>query len=280
MDKSLKSFMSLLFDEGEETCFSPDTYGTAVFPIDQIVKGGPGPFKFFSINPLNHYRLDRNVSTFRNFLLEFDSGTEKQQLDFIKEIGLPFSACTHSGSVSVHVLISLSTPCKNEADYRELAYRLHAKVPGADPSTINPSRFSRLPEAVRVETGLSQRVIERRRRISTMELEQWLGPAPEKPKATATYSTSGGGLSNTTVLFLFNGAERGKRNRQLFQAACDFAKSGYLIGVAKGHLEQAFDFDGKDSDFTELEFNRTIESAYRRVDFDLTLMQIPYIIKS
>lgn len=263
MPKDLKSFLSLVFDEGEETCFSIDTYGTAVFSAGQIYYSGAGPWRFFSINPLNYYRLDRNVTAYRTFLLEFDSGTEQEQLELIEKIHLPYSSITSSGGKSIHVLIVLDKPLSSEAEYREMARHLHAAIPEADPSTINPSRLSRLPTGMR--DGVEQRLIHVGGRVSLANLKDWLLQYPVEAKklwGIEELQRTDKALSNDTVRFIFEGAPKGSRNSSLYRASCDMARAGYSIEEATRFLEP---FLERTADFTTQEFTRTIQSAYDRV---------------
>jgi hypothetical protein len=71
---------------------------------------------------------------------------------------LPYSAATFSGGKSVHFIVSLETPI-DEITWREWATAL-IRVMGADASTKNPSRFTRLPGSIRKsETGLIEQAL-------------------------------------------------------------------------------------------------------------------------
>src|SRR5580692_10877466 len=98
---TIQDFFSVLFDEGESTCFSWDAKGTKVYPISSA---DPAKFAFFCINPLDPdkdnfpyekyhradkpRRCDKNVMKYRNILIEMDNIELKAQVEKMKEVGL------------------------------------------------------------------------------------------------------------------------------------------------------------------------------------------------
>lgn len=143
-------FFRLLFDYGQSTCLTSDKYGIDVYKL-------PLKFystEFFSINAMHTFRKDENVTCFRNFLLEFDSGSVDEHMKAMENV--PYSTAVYSGGKSTHFIISLEDPLYDITEYKQLARRLHALVPTADPSTKNPSRLSRTPDVTRKDSGLKQ----------------------------------------------------------------------------------------------------------------------------
>lgn len=169
-------FLKLLFEPGEQTCFASTPYETEI-------KNAPSPKDiYFSINPMHTSRADNNVSSYRNFLLEIDSVPLEQQMQLVLS-RLPVSAITFSGGKSYHFIISLKEPVADETAYRRIVRGLMEAVPEADKATKNPSRLSRLPNALRPDTGLLQELVYVGNRIALDELPE---PAPyHEPKSEA-----------------------------------------------------------------------------------------------
>lgn len=169
-----EKFLKLLFDAGQQTCFSSTPYETDL-------KLEPGAQDvYFSINAMHTSRADANVVCYRNFLLELDSIPIEQQIQLVTT-RLPVSAITFSGGKSYHFIISLKEPLADEAAYRRVVRGLMEAIPEADKATKNPSRLSRLPFAIRPETGLLQDLVYLGNRVALDELPE---PAPyHEPKA-------------------------------------------------------------------------------------------------
>lgn len=171
---TVEEFLKTLFDEGERTCYSDTPYGTAI-------GNGPKPGDvFFSINPMHKSRADANVTCYRNILLECDNMPLDEQIEYIL-CKIPVTSIVYSGGKSYHFIISLAEPCSSKEEYDSLVRRLHKLFPKVDPTTKNPSRFSRLPNVVRLDTDMMQRLERLSARISRAVLEAQL-PPPEAPK--------------------------------------------------------------------------------------------------
>lgn len=169
-----EKFLKTLFDPGQQTCYSKDAYGILLKPSPE-----DGDV-YFSINAMHTSRADANVVCYRNFLLELDSVPLEQQISLVTS-RLPVTAITFSGGKSYHFIFSLLEPVTTEAEYRRVVRGLMEAVPEADKATKNPSRLSRLPGAVRPETGLLQDLVYLGNRIALDELPE---PAPyHEPKA-------------------------------------------------------------------------------------------------
>lgn len=140
-------FMSALFRLNEEVCQGSLYSIDVASEQDQEEFGGP----FISINPIHTKRADSNVTSHRNFLIEMDGGQSfDEQLAIVNKAGLPFTTCTWSGGKSLHFIVCLEKGV-DEPTWRKLAKALVKSVPGADPATTNPSRFTRLPDAKRYD---------------------------------------------------------------------------------------------------------------------------------
>lgn len=170
---SREKFLRTLFDDDQQTCFSNTPYGTEI-------KTAPGEQDvYFSINAMHTSRADANVICYRNFLLELDSVPLEQQIQLVTS-RLPVTAITFSGGKSYHFIISLVSPVATEAEYRRIVRGLMEAVPEADKATKNPSRLSRLPSALRPDTGLLQELVYLGSRVDLEDLPE---PAPyHEPK--------------------------------------------------------------------------------------------------
>jgi len=255
--ESIKPFYETLFDSEEQVCWGTNCYETCVAPLWQW-NADIESFCFFSINPLKDSRRDSNVTRFRNILLEFDNLSKEAQLAVLSDI--PYSTLVWSGSKSYHAIISLQAPCTNRKEYDALVRRIYKKVPQADKSAKNPSRFSRAPGAIR-ENGNKQELIEVRQRVSKSELEAWLGPenTQELPQNVTTICKDRKRiLMPTTNYFLHFGAEDGFWNVCMFNAACDMVRAGWNKEEITKRMKEITGFlDGKDK--------RTIQSAWDTV---------------
>jgi hypothetical protein len=178
-----KQYLDILFQPGEVSCYTDKATGTSV-------SSGPQDADLFvCVNALHPYqdlapsqpwhrdnrprRADVNVVSYRNFVLELDKGTLEEQYALVTA-RLPVSTITFSGSKSLHFIVSLEQPLTSNAEYRTMAERLLTLVPEADPSCRNPSRLTRIPGPTRPDTGLKQKLMEIRARVSNAELETLL----------------------------------------------------------------------------------------------------------
>ena len=189
-----EKFFNVLFGSQISTCFSPNIFGTKV-------KSAPGPDDiFFSINSLNgNGRRDSNVISFRNFLLESDSIPLENQIDYITS-KVPVSTIVYSGGKSYHHIISLEEPVTKE-EYFDLSKRLLNFIPNLDRSTKNPSRFSRMPNVRRPDTGAMQELVYVGNRIPNEELIKLL---PSCPTANQKYVNSNKGLVAISIWRMAN----------------------------------------------------------------------------
>lgn len=174
------NFLSLILQPGETTTFTDSPFGTAV---SHVPKWGDYYYCINSLHPtkdLNptrpHHnentprRADANIVSYRNFLLELDSGSVEEQEALVTS-RLPISAITYSGNKSLHFILSLREPLMDLHSYRVFAQRLLRTVPEADPTCKNPSRLSRLPYAVNPETGKTQDLLYLGGRLSYSQLD-------------------------------------------------------------------------------------------------------------
>lgn len=260
-----QDFFSLLFDEGEQTCFSPDKYGVQLFQ-PQLA---PPTATYFSINPLHTSRRDENVTKHRNILIEMDRVPLDEQIPLIENSDIPWSTTVYSGGKSYHFIISLYEPCSNKADYDDLVDRTYTCIgkDKIDTKVKNPSRFSRVPNVERPDTGQLQELKRCFYRVQRKDLEEWLNrnlPTSYKTKSNRNlYPNKFKPMpSGFTTLFIKQGAIKGEWNNALFSAACDLFRCGYTQDQVESALS-------KPTGFLDRHDLRTIESAYSTVQKDL-----------
>jgi len=104
------------------------------------------------VNPFISDRYDgknEDVSVFRHLLVESDKLPKAQQWEIYQQSGLPITAVIDSAGSSLHAWVRIDA--ENAEQYKERAERVYETlVPlGFDAGNKNPSRFSRLPGAVR-----------------------------------------------------------------------------------------------------------------------------------
>lgn len=273
-----KEFLSALFDSDDYTCFSKNPYGINVHPLKYF-----GHAEFFCINALQPKttRSDANVLKHRNILIELDTGTLKEQEYLIEEqLKMPYTSKVYSGGKSLHYIISIEDfyPVSKES-YTELALDIFAAVPGCDTSVKNPSRFSRLGDALRVQTGVIQEVLNLKDRVKNSAIEEFLfrnkdlvslaktkrqNLVPETlPILENLPENFRGDLTKRTKDFIKEGAAKGERNPSLYFSACDFKNNFYSLTEALDLLGQAAQRSG----LSAFETTSVIQSAYARAGF-------------
>ena len=88
MTKISSDFLGLLFNPGETICVSPNKFGYHSVPLTSIDQGihlispredkapitiAEKDINLVAINPINGFRRDANVTSFRSFLVEVDT---------------------------------------------------------------------------------------------------------------------------------------------------------------------------------------------------------------
>ena len=257
-------FLTTLFDENDCTCFSQTPKGVAI-------TGAHSPFPlstFFSINAMDEQktRADSSVIKYRNILVESDKLPLDQQDQYITKICMPYSTAVFSGSKSIHYIISLETELQDEQVYRALVKRVYRAVGNdlVDHNCKNPSRFSRLPGHIRLDTGKEQQLLVIKSRVPNASLEEWLvsrGVGPEEvwdnltPEARSDFKNPGR-LYAGTKNFLMYGAQKGEWNARLFKAAADMYRCGF-------NEQEIFNELIKVTGTLDFSDRKTIESAIR-----------------
>ncbi len=207
MKPEAQEFIKLLFNTNETICVSHNKFAYHSIKQEELNKSitmispncniNPEFIKEenidrVSINPINGFRNDQNVTIYRTFLIEIDEGLLNDQLKYIKELEMPYSVCVFSGNKSLHFGIVLDKPLSCEHLWRSVNEWILNIVTKADQACKNPSRCIRFPGHIRKDgRGLEQKLIELKTRVSQEELTIWLNkfwdkrPKPLfKPKNT------------------------------------------------------------------------------------------------
>lgn len=261
--EKLQLFIDLLFDH-EETWVAGNLFSKVA---DRFIPDGAN---LITYNAMRGERLDTRAGL-RTFLLEWDTGTVDEQLQHIKDNGIPVSSLVWSGNKSVHALIVLETPIPNIDAYRYLA-RWACTAAGADGANINPCRFTRIPECVNVETLSEQTLLFIGKRTPNAVFDAWLMKNHSKAPVAAAepivrkFDTPNlNGLKPWTKMLLNKGLRKGSRNRAMYEIAVDLWRNGFskdqalvYLGQKRGILVQ--------EDFSWKEIHTTVWSAYRRLE--------------
>ncbi len=289
MTETTVKFLSLLFDQDESICVSPNKYGyhsieqkdvnDAIVLISPNEDYGPMTIKesdinLVAVNPIKGWRKDENVVKFRSFMMEIDTGTLEEQKKYIEDSGMPYSACIFSGNKSLHYVITLDEPLPNIDQWRFYNQWLLNVLPKTDQQIKNPSRSIRFP-GNRRNNGkkLIQALVSMNSRVSQENFFKWLFSHEDKKpvqrqKIESAIQSSIHSLSDLPQEVL-NTLEKGiteNRNATWFYVACRFAEKGFDYHETFSHLLQYYQ---EDKDFKTREWEGCLKSAYKRIHGDL-----------
>lgn len=105
---------------------------------------------YVRINPMmEDGESDREVAELRHALVEWDNIPIDQQWALITASELPCAAVIHSGGSSLHAWVKVDAANKEQFAERVAILHEHFKAYDPDAANKNPSRFSRLPGAIR-----------------------------------------------------------------------------------------------------------------------------------
>jgi RecA-family ATPase len=131
---------------------------------------------YVRLNPMDGQGAgDRNVTSMRHVLVEFDEGTKEAQLDAFLRSKLPITCIVDSGSdgagKGLHAWVRVDAATREE--YNERRERVWETFDGEsiriDRKVKNPSRYSRIPTGIRGE-GI-QRLV--RLQVGAANWEEW-----------------------------------------------------------------------------------------------------------
>lgn len=288
MDQTAKDLLKLMFNPGETVCVSHNEFGYHSVPLDVAMSDEftvpmipPTPFygktleesvqyvgsdrlALIALNPIKGYRQDANCTALRSFLIELDVGPLDQQMKYVTDRAMPYSACIFSGGKSLHFLICLDHDLPDIKMYHHLAHWLLGIMTMADEKCKNPSRSIRIPGCKRGDK--KQTLVKIGERVKVADLYAWLLKYPnEEPKPVERNIMVGemdvSKISPWVLHELQNGinVEKG-RNTRWFAIAVDFALAGFEEEMAYNFLLQYFQ---PEHDFKQREFNTAIHSGFK-----------------
>lgn len=282
MEENKAKFLKILFNKGETVCVSDckGGYHSVSQSFDNIVLISPKEEKepraiqeedinLIAINPISGYRRDENVTSYRSFLIEIDDGELQEQLSYVKQMGMPYSACVFSGNKSLHFLITLDEDLPTYELYYDIAEWILAIMEKADSVTKNPSRSIRYPNNIRKDgKKLKQSLVEINDRIPMYELAKWLrqwehlNPAEIRKRKKSKTTRKVNGIPRWILDKIVNGIDESRgRNNEWFFIAMELAKAGY---TDEQMIELAEQYFTPERDFTQREWETIMKSAYKR----------------
>lgn len=107
-------------------------------------------------------RADTCVLEYRCAVVEFDTMSREQQIEFFAGCRLPFYALIDSGGKSIHGWLKIpgvTTAEQWARDVSGLLFQQYLVPLGVDPACRNPARLSRMPGHFRKDSGRLQRVL-------------------------------------------------------------------------------------------------------------------------
>ena len=289
MTEMTSRFLNLLFDKDEQVCVSSNKYGYHSISQDAIgdsitlisPKEEMGPMviaekdiNLIAVNPITGWRRDENVTKFRSFMVEIDTGSLEEQKRYIEESGLPFSACVFSGNKSLHYAIVLEQPLPNIDMWRFYNQWLLNVLPKTDQQIKNPSRSIRFPGNKRHNgKKLTQSLVSMNGRVSREDFFRWLykhedkQPVPRQERYESPFIDGVPSLDKVprSVQTMVADGITDNRNSTWFYVGCSFAKAGFSLEATIDYLNQAFQ---EEKDFPRHEWLGCLKSAYKRVNGD------------
>jgi hypothetical protein len=280
--KDFKALLDLVFDPTDDVCVSNAQWAYHSIPQSLALSGEvtlvsnnskvsvqkvkTSELTLLSVNAIKGFRNDSNVTKYRTFLWECDIGTLQQQLNYAKDLELPYSAAIFSGNKSVHFLTVLDEAIDAKT-YRYI-YRWVLSIGTLfDKNCKNPSRGVRIPGNIRPDTDREQKLISLGSRVKLEDFYAWLSkydhlsPKEQKRENTLTNGKDYGKLSRWAVRQFEKGIDFSKgRNQTWYALACDLVKSGFCQEEAVCILGQYYQ---EEHDFQEKEFLSCIDHAYQ-----------------
>jgi len=242
---STKEFLRRLFTEDEwiNICWSSPKQTETIYQISDLTEPVEG--KYFCVNPMKkgQSRKQLNLAGRRNFLIEFDELTIKEQWTAIEKYDIPYNTIVFSGNKSLHVIISLDKDI-DKAYYRNIAQRMKLVITEADKACFEPARLSRLGCA-------KQPVKAYGNKITINVLEAWLdshGQNKEEyeqkaEKFQAAMKRRHGKLNQTTLRLLAGDIPEAEAHRAAISSAKNLQEMDYgkeeiiaMLAGARAHM--------------------------------------------
>jgi len=268
MRELTQQWIDVVFDEKDHTCMG-HKFSNQVKSVTQL---HDGINEYVSINSMKRgtTRKITNVTKLRTLLFECDSDMDgnvismKDQINNMKEAGMPWSTITTSASKSIHYLLVLDEPLEDRPIYTAYFRAIEAALAKCnikiDTMCGEPSRFTRAPFGINTKDELKQlkpleqdrvqKVLRVGTRKSIAEIDAWLESKEIKVddyiKIPVLRTVVEGQVSNATVAHKFdvlaknfmNGTkyEQGQKNAYQYKMAWLL----FGAGCSKSEIENIF----------------------------------------
>jgi len=129
--------------------------------LKAFIEKSPQGDWYICVNNTSGGRTDKDVVSFDYALVESDNEPIERQLLLFGQLKPCVAWCTHSGGKSIHIVVRVGAKSREEYDEQVRQLYQHCDNLGytIDTTCKNPARLTRLPEAVRTETGKAQTLI-------------------------------------------------------------------------------------------------------------------------
>jgi hypothetical protein len=292
MELTLYNWQIILWDEGQMIRVVSDC--TIKGQGDHIIPQKLNSLKYLFVTPnsmIGNRRCEDNIDQRTTFIVEFDELPLDEQMVFVDQIQMPYSTATYSGNKSVHFLIRLTDSISDKREYKRLAKLiLLATNNKADPAPLkNSSTFTRVPFAIRKETGRIQKLLKLKKRVSQKELIEWIDsrvlkqkPSLKKRKIIKRGHWGFGEkqknqewsirqLPNWILQKLINNEiSEGGRNNSWFSIGCKCCEIGVpyndSIKILEPYFSEDYYSDDDHSNFLHQDWVNAIENGYRHIE--------------
>lgn len=283
MNPNGQRLLDILFDSNEEICITPNKFGYMSIPLSEIYSNSfilspqtekqrpvmcrPEDIMLVSINPIKGARRDENVTAYRSFMVELDSGNLSEQFQYVKNKNMPYSVCVFSGGKSLHFGITLTKPLPSYEVWHFYAEWILSVMDKADQQTKNPSRGIRM--AGNFRDGNEMKLIDVNERIELETLTNWLSkhpelaPKPQEKRQIVDTDVDLLALPSWVQAELELGIDTSKgRNNRWFAIAYECGLLGWNEDDTISILGMYFE---EERDFTKREWETAIKSGIRKV---------------
>lgn len=179
------------------------------------------PGLWVCVNPLfPHKSRKRNhLCELRNFVVEFDHLSPKEQMQEVRKIGMPYTTAVFSGNKSIHFVIALDEAV-TPAEYRRLATLIKAAVPYCDKSCLEPARLTRMPND-------QQPLVQMRERVTVKQLEEWLATRVSVHQVKPIHNVTTDQLTRKTMRYISGMIDSEEAHGASIHAAKNLFEIGY-----------------------------------------------------
>jgi hypothetical protein len=201
VEMSADAYLRAVFREGERVVIFTNqmSQGQAMWPLQAIPATGDAGVWYLAqpVDGIEHVnprakvgedgspkmsrRSEESVTAWRHLVLESDDADPRDWMGAIVQIPFPITAIYTSGGRSIHALVRLDAPTKQEWDNQVRQIRPTLVTLGADPKAMSAVRLTRLPGAWREGTfrEIDGKKVYVRYRAPALQKLLYLNPEPE-----------------------------------------------------------------------------------------------------